>query len=123
MSQIVSEHSKIYLKSLSGDITPISLASIVSNEDYNIWDMWNRIAYIIASENNCVSDQVIIFGGEEDEKNYTPPALVPEAQYNFFIRDENYYRHNFTVLMVSSHIVYEDSDQESITYKKYSETM
>ena len=119
MSQIVSEHSKIYLKSLSGDITPISLSSIFSTED-NIWDRWNRIAYIISSENNCAIDQVIIFGGEEDEKNYTPPVLVPEAQYNFFIRDENYYRYNFTVLMVSSHIVYEDSDQESITYKKYS---
>ena len=50
----------IYLKSLSGEITTISL-NLYRHETYNIWDTWNRIASIIASENDCLDFQVIIF--------------------------------------------------------------
>jgi hypothetical protein len=112
-SRIDSRNSKIYLKSLSGDIIPISIASILQNKEYSIWDTWSRISSIIASENDCEDQQVVIFGDNDDDNN--PPPLVLEAQYNFFIRDKNYYKDNFTVTMIC-HTPYEIDNN----YRKYS---
>ena len=95
----------LYFKSLSGDIITISLSSISS---IDLWNDWNRITSIIASENNCDDCQVVIFENKDDENkdeesdNHLPPLLVPERQYNFLIRDfkdfQDYFRINVTYL-------------------------
>ncbi len=78
--------SYIYLKSLSGDIIPISLSPY--NIQDNRWDAWNRIMSIIASENDCLESQVAIF--DVDQKDYNiPPELICDKQYSFLIRETN----------------------------------
>lgn len=103
--------SYIYLKSLSGDIIPISL-SPYHIED-NRWDAWNRIISIIASENDCLESQVAIF--DVDQKDYDiPPKLVPDKQYSFLIRDMN-----FSInLRYCENIP--DRRSDHITYNKFS---
>ena len=94
----------MYFKSLSGDITPISLSSLIYPEDdyfslnkAQICNTWNRIISIIASENDCKDSQVVIFDDSCDDKPLEPPLLVPEKQYNFLIRDLKDFQDYFSV--------------------------
>lgn len=98
----------MYFKSLSGDITSISISSLIYPEDdyfsltkAQICNTWNRIISIIASENNCEDCQVVIFDDESyDEKSLEPPLLAPEKQYNFLIRDLKYFQDYFSVNII-----------------------
>jgi len=88
----------MYFKSLSGDITAISLSSLVYHEEDCLpLNTWNRIISIIASENECEDCQVVIFDESCDDKPLEPPLLVQEKQYNFLIRDLKDFQDYFTV--------------------------
>jgi len=112
--------SFIYLKCLSGDITPISLSTVapllsgrptlpseeppattpsvrppVAPLPSDI-DIWNRISSIVASKYECKNpNQVVIFDETDDQT--IPPKIIPEKQYNFFIRDEDYFTREFLI--------------------------
>jgi len=104
--------NNIHLKSLSGDIITISLANIYNEDFNNLWDAWRRISFIIGSEKECSDSQVVIIGDEDDENDcFNPPVLIRDKQYNFFIRDKNYFIDNFTIRV---------SYFQDISYKKYS---
>jgi hypothetical protein len=122
----------IFLKSLSGNITTLSLNSLKSeeNEDFkefkesdSLSNIWYKIRNIISEENDCDYSQVI-FIEENEEKINEIPDITNQKIINFFIREKDYLIKNFSVSLKFFDVSYcydcydEDSRGKDI-YNKY----
>jgi len=93
--------SEVYFKSLSGDIISISFDEFDMFK--NILQKWNKIQCILSEHMKCFDHQIVIIEDnihninieEEYEDEYIKileiPAIISNAQYNFFAREKDYY--------------------------------
>lgn len=110
----------IFLKSLSGNITTLSLNSLKSEEeDISLTNLWSKIRNIISEENECDYSQVI-FIGENEERTNEIPDIINEKIYNFFIREKDYLIKNLSVSLKFFDVSYsyDNEDREAI-FNKY----
>jgi len=88
--------SEVYFKSLSGDIISISFDEFDMFK--NILQKWNKIQCILSEHMKCFDHQIVIIEDnihninieEEYEDEYIKileiPAIISNAQYNFFCK-------------------------------------
>lgn len=135
LKKIYANMSEVYFKSLSGDIITISFDEFDMFK--NILQKWNKIQSILSEHMKCFDHQIVIiedihnihnihkeYTDDECEDEYIKileiPAIVSNAQYNFFVREKDFHNKIY-VCVTYNHDSY-DSDENLHIYINIDET-